>query len=1062
MNKKIILLIGMFVLLSSFVMGATIRQYYSFDDADLIGGTVITDLASGYNATKKGSGEPLQKGGILGQAIKCDGIDDYATLPSLQWQNELMSHSFWINTTDTTVRSYVLAGTDTSQARMRIELESDGDATAHPNSVYYYSKDESTNDRLDFFKNNAGVNDGSWHHVVVMANPSGAGKGEIWIDGVNISVSYERQDVGNGNAQDIITEFCGNYIQGTGPGDVIGIKMIDEYSVYTGWLNATEIATLYNGGVGYNPYASVPVTSSVLLNSPNTGESFNINNISFNFNYTESNGNFANCSLFLNNVSEYTTKAVLNGSTNYEINKTGLIDGTYYWYINCISNETDTNSSTRLMYIDITNPILSTTFVNNSLAYETISGVFNLTDETLLYSYNVSIDGTQIDGATNLGLTEFIYNLSYDVTSLSGGEHNLTVRVADGHTAKELKGDYKTKNGWFNQYQMFEFEEPYNNGWIKIQEANDKSWFDEWKADKKIDRYSFTYKPSKMKKTQAFEITSSFKLNIIDNPNTKYKRWIVFDEHWLDFMPYTDVSYEIIDDYKVLFYVNNIDEEQTEIEFQSLGDLNIVTNNYVFNTINMTATYLSSVIETQSQTPTFSIDQGALGLATTGTIYYNSVAKSTIKNVDDYYSTFTTPLISADIEVKELNFTFTVGAYSFSEVYNQTVYKINIQDCEDNATWTEALKFVSKDEETDADLLNLSLHMDLQVWFATENTFRNFTFDFKPNVGNHSVCIYPADASYLLNAIMEYQDMSGATTYVDRKYYLDNYSLDNTTDTIFLYNLDSTKSSNVVLKVFDKSTGANINGAYVKILRYYPELGTYKTVEIEKTDTNGQTLAKMVLYDVFYKYIVEYDREIVLNTGVEKVLTTTKLLPVSLTGDVLESLKKINNVITSVTCTNSTKTCRFTWSDTQNLVQKAVFEVWRTNGYGRNRIHYAETEAVAGTMVYVITEDTDGNNYLARGRIHTNTEFSWYNMPFAELLFGETIKNWGGLSFLFPIMLLMVSVSFALLGVGAIGIISGSLIVLIVSALIGWLPLSITSVITFIILGGLLIIKIRQ
>jgi hypothetical protein len=206
---------------------------------------------------------------------------------------------------------------------------------------------------------------------------------------------------------------------------------------------------------------------------------------------------------------------------------------------------------------------------------------------------------------------------------------------------------------------------------------------------------------------------------------------------------------------------------------------------------------------------------------------------------------------------------------------------------------------------------------------------------------------------------------------------------------------------------------------------------------------------------------MEKNNKVIMDSGVEKIVSTTKPLPCSLYDDALSSFKLIGSVQKSVTCTNSTKTCRFTWSDTNNIVQTAVFKVYRINAYGKREIYSQSTDAAAGTMSYTITETTDGNEYIATGDIETNTEFSMYSTMSAYLLYKVSISNWGGLGVLFPIMLLMIVVPMALMGLGGSGVVIGSLIVLVVVSIIGFIPMNLITLASFIILGVLLIIRMR-
>ena len=66
-----------------------------------------------------------------------------------------------------------------------------------------------------------------------------------------------------------------------------------------------------------------------------------------------------------------------------------------------------------------------------------------------------------------------------------------------------------------------------------------------------------------------------------------------------------------------------------------------------------------------------------------------------------------------------------------------------------------------------------------------------------------------------------------------------------------------------------------------------------------------------------------------------------------------------------------------------------------------------------------------------------------------------------GVSGVFPIMLLIIAVGAAFLETGAVGVIAGSLIGLIIMALTGFVSLGFPVIVTFIVIGGILIAKLR-
>ena len=799
---------------------------------------------------------------------------------------------------------------------------------------------------------------------------------------------------------------------------------------------------------------------------PETNTQFNTETINLNATINASNVGFFNCSLFLNGIENYTWIDQANTTTLLSVDRKFDGDTNNTYFFNCSSGSTTTTSTEKYFYIDPSAPTITPGFTNGQILINSnLEGQFNFSDSFLLFSYNASIDGTTISNKTNLGVTEYSYNLSYDISSLGVGQHNLSIRVADGHTAKQIP-DYQISNGLFNNYLEYTFPD---NHQIKIENA-ETSIFDKFTTEKKKDRYSFEFEPNKQSTSYTFLITSSKEINIIET-DSKYKNYIISGNQWIDFVSPDDVESKVKiklnTPYEAEVTVSQL-KAKDKFKFNSIGELNIVEQNFTFTIVNATVTFANPVIETQEHTTTLLLDFTDTGLTDenfTASLVYNGTAGSLTETTDSttyvqYSSTLNAPSVS-ESSYAFFNWTVNISGNIEQVEYNHTIYKINIGDCEDHigdGNWTKALTFLSLDEEGNAtEYVNeTTLNIDFSVWVEDEANYRNFSFGFDGGF-NYSVCLTPNSSSYLVNAVAEYF----APNMANRKYYLDNYYLNATPREIYLYNLNSSKASDITIRVYDKNTAENIDGAFVKILRYYPETGTYRTVEIEKTDANGYTLGKMVLADVFYKFIVETDRTVRLDTSVERIISLIKNLGIIEGSDLLESWRQINDVNTFVGCNNATKKCTFTWSDSQNLVQTATLKVYRFNGFGRTIINEQSASSVAGTLTYTITEDTTGNTYTASGYIETNTANSFYLVGESYLEYLMDMHDKFGVSGVFPIMLLIIAVGAAFLETGAVGVIAGSLIGLVIMALTGFVSFGLGTIVTFIIIGGILIAKLR-
>ena len=196
-------------------------------------------------------------------------------------------------------------------------------------------------------------------------------------------------------------------------------------------LSVSDIETLFLGNY------SIPLSLKLNISSsePSNNTQFNTNTISFNLTVNSTVSPSFNCSLFVNQTLNTTKNYASASDVFVEFNVT-FDEGDYEYLISCYNSsdfeDNNANTTTNRFYVDVSDPIITTDFINDSRFYKLLTGQFNFSDNILLHSFNFSIDGTQIYGMTELDTTFYSYNLSYDISGLSGESHTLTTRVEIG------------------------------------------------------------------------------------------------------------------------------------------------------------------------------------------------------------------------------------------------------------------------------------------------------------------------------------------------------------------------------------------------------------------------------------------------------------------------------------------------------------------------------------------------------------------------------------------------------------------------------------------------------
>jgi len=719
-----------------------------------------------------------------------------------------------------------------------------------------------------------------------------------------------------------------------------------------------------------------------------------------NFNITGNYSVNANVSLFLNGTlsSSITALAGTNRYTGFNVPLT--TDNAYLYYFNVTnisdsSGELDGSFQTdpQTLFIDTVDPVIVSGFSNNQILPlgSNLVGQFNLSDTFMLYSYNLSINGTQIAYAGNLNQQTAQYNLSYDTSGLSVGNHQLSVTVADGHTAKKLKQDYGVNRGLFNSYLRYNM---YGESYVRI-ESQTPGIFNTFTTEREQDRYTFNYIPRNPAATQHLTISSDEVLNVVET-NSQYKDYIILGDHWLDFVTLEDPGITInivkLTDYTARVTVGNI-TNKTFIKFSSIGDLNIVTQTYDFSTTNASVIYSSAVSELEQQTITFNINKTSMITSTDASLIYNGTLKSSVKtsypNYDNYISTFITP----DIEESQTNLSFywnytlysSTLNYTGNVTQNQTVYAIEIDNC--TTYTTRAINFTLIDLDT-LNQVNGTLSGYFQAWVDVISSYTsvNLTWGTSSNFG---VCINLPNTEYQFYSQMEY----GASGYEDKTYYFQNSTLNNVTKNVNLYLENST--TEITFTVTDLNDNP-IEDVYIHVLSYNLATNTFTTTEILNTDDAGIALGQLVLGG-WYKFILNYNTQIVLETTPSIINSATKTFRLNLDSNYLEDNYDVyNGIVHTLTFDNTTKTFDFTYSQGDSTPVDVCLKVIRQEVMGDTQLtNVCPTAVASGTIFYTISENVTGRTYLATSYLQFGNNTKTFILKTLSVDFDGQYKTWG-------------------------------------------------------------------
>lgn len=248
-------------------------------------------------------------------------------------------------------------------------------------------------------------------------------------------------------------------------------------------------------------------------------------------------------------------------------------------------------------------------------------------------------------------------------------------------------------------------------------------------------------------------------------------------------------------------------------------------------------------------------------------LVYNGTSYSASFSINGYYSiTKTLQIPSVDAETNKTfywNITLADSTNIITTSYNQTVLKLNIDNCSSYSNLL--MNLTLKDEETQSIINgttdNSTIEIDLSLK-SLDNSISIINYSHLYNMTNPAaVCLNSSigNSSLRLDAVIRYVSDGRS----DEFYNLQNFTLKNTTmaQNISLFDLDSSSATKFLITFKDENF-LPVSDALIEITRKYISEGTFKTVEIPKTDSYGQAVGQFDLTGAIYTINVYKEGEL--------------------------------------------------------------------------------------------------------------------------------------------------------------------------------------------------------
>ena len=340
------------------------------------------------------------------------------------------------------------------------------------------------------------------------------------------------------------------------------------------------------------------------------------------------------------------------------------------------------------------------------------------------------------------------------------------------------------------------------------------------------------------------------------------------------------------------------------------------------------------------------------------TATFNVPANSTASNYSFYFNITYPTATKGDI-------TLTQSSY-LSAINYMAADTLNVVPCLANDT--VSLNVTCFDEEQ-FNQVNCTLDYDLEIWSGDRTAYKVIN-GTSASAHEHYLCILPVYATIYADGLTEYT----GTGFELRNYWFTNTTLNNISNALNLYNMNSTLSTLFEIEVQDEFFSPAAD-RYVQALRYYPELNSYILVEVAKTNFIGTGLMHLYKDNPFYKFFI-YDY-VTLKKEVSPFKPVCSILPCELLwveqADFENLFSSVDGVNFNLSWNNDTETFRWTFTDTGGLTTGARLKVEKYTGFGTTELCDNSVSTVSGTILCDVSGNGTGT-YLASGYVEQTDE----------------------------------------------------------------------------------------
>ncbi|MHA1201366.1 MAG: LamG-like jellyroll fold domain-containing protein [Candidatus Heimdallarchaeaceae archaeon] len=425
------------------------------------------------------------------------------------------------------------------------------------------------------------------------------------------------------------------------------------------------------------------------------------------------------------------------------------------------------------------------------------------------------------------------------------------------------------------------------------------------------------------------------------------------------------------------FLIANGDTDLTFYANDTSGNLASLYHSWSYDIFENNKDFNVSTIETSDETFILNITKDSSILTIESFLHYNGTRFSSGVSCENdeciIINNLFIPLVGTSPQENE--FFWEINAFNGtnelnvnSSFDNQTASAIIVSLC--NGTTILSLNFTVYDEANSLKIRNFSFGGTFGYAVGT-GELKNFSI-VNLSTDEVDICISPNNSKFEITAQIDYGDQSAS--YVDRSYFFQDFTINNITQEIFMYLLNTTDSTSFILKVQDQFL-LPVENALIEIHRYYPGENVFRIIQIAKTNDEGKSVGFLKTETVDYKFVIKKNGETLLETGQGRIVPESSPFTLNFNtgqdlGEPWSSSNPIANLTSTLDFDKSINVITYSYTDSSgNFTQGRLLVTKNSQSNGSADTVICNDTSILSTAIISCSVGNTTGFYTASGYI---------------------------------------------------------------------------------------------